>query len=64
VTNILVHEADRVYKQGVIFFPCRSARPTGRIKTRPPKPGTVVNVQLVLSSGKRIPWTPASQIGW
>lgn len=62
VASILVHEATQVCGQGVISLPCHSTRPTGRVEMRSPNPGQVVNGQLVLRSGRRIPWTPTAQI--
>ena len=48
---------------GIIALPRYGGRLHGRIERQSSSP-VVVGGYLLLSGGRRIPWTPANKIGW
>ncbi len=63
MNTITVGEATEVCGQGIIALPVHMGRLHGRVEKDTKRP-IVRNGCLELSSGKRIPWTPANEIKW
>ena len=63
MSKILAHEAQEVCGRGVIALPVHMGKPSGRVENVSKRPG-VHDGQLRLSSGRKMPWTPAANIGW
>ena len=61
--EIEAQEANAVRDRGIIILPRYGGRLHGRVERDSSLP-RVVGGYLLLSGGRRIPWTPANKIGW